>query len=53
MEQHTQYKYLAWWSAGITSAVACKLAVNAGATKIILMTIGMTQPNKTLTDKIA
>jgi hypothetical protein len=37
MEQHTQYKYLAWWSAGITSAVACKLAVNAGATKIIFI----------------
>ncbi len=25
-----KYKYLAWWSGGLTSAVACKMALKAG-----------------------
>jgi len=36
-----EYKYLAWWSAGITSAVACKLAIDSGEqTKIIYLETG-------------
>jgi len=35
-----KYKYLAWFSAGITSAVACKLAIAAGSTKIVYFETG-------------
>ncbi len=32
-----KYDFLAWWSGGITSAVACKLALNAGSTKLVFI----------------
>jgi hypothetical protein len=42
-----KYDYLAWWSGGITSAIACKLALEHGSTKLVFIETHSHHPDTT------